>query len=373
MKKKNKIAADPSRTFDIHTMESDNAARDAQPANMPAEQPLHNPLAALPQQQHSSDPNPFLNDDAGSSADDSIGKSAFAAPAALGPEKINYDIADITAAVTPTSEENSEQSSATISKKRIFIIVGVVIVVVAGIAGALYYYMSTRTVAEPDVPQTPAVDQSESPADTPDPTPTTYSVDMPNYFPLDVNSPTVVDDIAAQLRAIRANVAQQAPQKPVIFIVTDAASSAPLSFHQFVLAARMGLTEDILSTLDKDFEIYAYDDPTLGVRFGIVVNTKDPIALQSALRTHEPMLPQAFATMMSSDAIGGDPVGFADNTYHGKTLRYANLNAAETYSIDYAVHNNQWLLGTSKNTLLAIFDDLHERTSYQEPPSGFSY
>lgn len=197
---------------------------------------------------------------------------------------------------------------------------------------------------------------------------------MPNYFTVDINSPAASDDIAKQLTAIRTNLPQQSPEKPVVFIVTDA-TSTPISFHQFALAAKLSLTEDVLSVLNKDFELHAYNDPEAGgIRFGLVVNAKDPIALQSALRAHENILPQALTALLPADTTNTSyPITFADNAYYGKALRYANLDAEETASIDYAVFNNQWLVGTSKNTLRALFDAIHEKTSHQEPPSDFTY
>ena len=369
---KNTNQKNPPSAFEIHTMQSDNATRSTQPQTPIGETLKPNELLSKTTATPSSEPNPFLSDTPLTEAD-GIGKKTFAPMTQDGPEKIHYDISDISDTITAPQETASPGASSA-AKKILLVVVGVLFITL--IAGGVYYFFFMRQpAAEPQAPeQTPVTPSMPSTTTTEDPAKTvTYFLDMPNYFTIDLNNPSVFNDITSRIAEIRTNLPQQSPTKPVTFIVTDT-SSSPISFHQFALAAKIALTEDILSVLNKDFELHAYNDPEAGgIRFGIVVNAKDPVALQSALRTHEQMLPQAFAPFITAEMLTAYPITFADNVYYSKPLRYANLNTEETYSIDYAVFNNQWLVGTSKNTLRAMFDALHEKTLYQEPSQDFAY
>lgn len=355
-------------TFDVHTMQSDNATRKTAPKQT-QQLPQNTPLRATPAPAQSSEPNPFLSDTPTSEAD-GIGKNTFAPSQSDGPEKINYEISDITADLK--NPELPQEKGASPGRK--IIVITITVLLILFVAGGVYYYIflkPTDSTPSDAVETPPAIELPTTPAVT-IPEPSTYSLDMPNYFTIDINNPSVATDITTQLSTIRTELPQQSPTKPIIFIVTDTAS-APVSFHQFTIAAQLGLTEDILSVLDRNFELYAHADPTLGIRFGLVVNTKDPITLQSTLAMHEQLLPQALSLFLPSDTVSAHPIIFRDNVYYNKPLRYANLNEEETYSIDYAVFNNQWLVGTSKDTLRTIFDTLHEKTAYQEPSPDFTY
>ena len=199
-----------------------------------------------------------------------------------------------------------------------------------------------------------------------------YATDIPNYFSFDVESATAKNDIKTKLDEIRTNFAQQDEKKPISFVVTDK-NEIPVSFHVFAMSSGMNFPEGILSALEENFEIYAFNDPASGVRFGFVIDVKNVVALPQALKDGELLLPQAFGPVISMGALGTDPVVFKDSSYNDKSIRYANLNQSESYSIDYAVVNDQLIVGTSKNTLRAIMDAVQSQTMYKEKTKDFSY
>jgi len=363
----NKNQKNPTTPFEVHTLQSDNAARKSQPQqNAQASHDTPLPTPSSPKQ--SSEPNPFLSDTL-SAETDGIGKNTFAPTSSSEQEKINYAISDISPELQDAPQSTEQKKSSW--KKILLITAGILLIFF--VAGGAYYYISTQKQETPSpTPDTPREPEIPTLQEDPTPEPSTYSLNMPNYFTIDLASPSVATEITTQLSTIRTQLSQQSPTDPVIFIVTDS-TTTPISFHQFAIAAKLGLTEDILSVLDKNFELYAYSDPEIGIRFGLVVDIKDPLVLQSTLVTQEHLLPQTLAPFLSSEVISTHPIVFQDNTYYNKPLRYTNLNEEETYSIDYAIFNKQWLIGTSKNTLRAIFDTLHEKTSYQEPLPEFSY
>jgi hypothetical protein len=184
-----------------------------------------------------------------------------------------------------------------------------------------------------------------------------YAKDIPNYFSFDVESPTAKNDIKAKLDEISVNMEQQDENDPIAFVVTDK-NDIPVSFHVFAMSSGMNFPEGILSALEENFEIYAFNDPVAGVRFGFVIDVKNVITLPQALRDGELLLPQSFGPVIDLGALGTDQVVFKDNSYGGKSIRFANLNQSESYSIDYSVANDQLIVGTSKNTLRAIMDDI---------------
>ena len=131
----------------------------------------------------------------------------------------------------------------------------------------------------------------------------------------------------------------------------------------------MSFPEDVLSALEENFELYAYDDPAAGVRFGFAIDVKNGVSLPQALTARELLLPQSFDSVIEKNKISANPVVFHDSTYSGQAIRYTNLNPEETYSIDYTVMNNKLVVGTSKDTLRVIVDAIKNSTTYKPAAS----
>ncbi|XLQ20595.1 MAG: hypothetical protein ACKUBY_02305 [Candidatus Moraniibacteriota bacterium] len=182
-----------------------------------------------------------------------------------------------------------------------------------------------------------------------------YSSEFPNYFSVDVESETSQEDITAELTAIGENMKTEGIGGPISFIVTDI-NNNPVSFNVFAMSAGMDIPQDIMTALEENFEIYAFDDIDNGIRFGFIVDTKDSVELQTALTANEALLPNAFNIVLNG--LGATTIDsvFGDSTYETHPIRFDNLDEGKTYSVDYTINDKRWMIGTSKNTMRAIID-----------------
>lgn len=199
-----------------------------------------------------------------------------------------------------------------------------------------------------------------------------YSTDLPNYFSFDVESETSKSDIAREIDLISTNLRQSDIVEPISFIVTDQKDN-PVSFHVFAISSGLAIPQEVMESLEEDFEIYAYNDTMKGVRFGFVVDIKAVNLLQDTLKVKEPELSAGMGILLKNAPSSATPQIFKDSMYNGQAIRYANLDESEAYSIDYALVGQRLVVGTSKDTLRAILDDLKKETLAPEDPAGFTY
>ncbi len=199
-----------------------------------------------------------------------------------------------------------------------------------------------------------------------------YSTDLPNYFSIDVESVTSEDDIKSELDTIAKNMQEQDIEGPVSFIVTDA-NNNPVSFHVFAMSANMDMAQDIITSLEEGFEIYAYNDGIGGVRFGFVIDAKDVDLLKTALISSETTLPKSFDFILNDLGALATDIAFQDNIYDTYSIRYYNLDEEKTYSVDYIVANEKFLIGTSKNTIREMVDYLKDAETPEDSEAEFQY
>jgi len=365
--------------FEIHTMRSDNeqkaglTSKKAPPAKLPvtgaaASHKSQKQLSSQHQdkKQHPQSENPFLTQKTTST--ETKGKKGSFAPGKKSEpiEKINYTPEDI-APHKKSSIKNSQNSQ----KKTIHIIMIIFIVLfLLGIVGFGIYMLKFNNQVKVDDKQMqnenlvdiPLSDDSvaETGASTTvqmESLEQTYSTNLPNYFSIDVESESSKDNIATELAAIAQNMQKQDIVGPISFMVTDT-NNNPISFHVFALSTDMNLPQDILTALEENFEIYAYQDGINGIRFGFVVDAKNVDILQVALKTHETTLPQAFDLILNGLGTTATDIVFGDSVYSTHPIRFYNLNETETYSVDYTINDQRFVLGSTKNTMRALIDYL---------------
>jgi hypothetical protein len=380
--------------FEVHTMQSDNEAKTSQSTTMkkgtppPAiasatlnQQPK---TSSLPQKNNiKSVPvaeNPFLSESANTVQENEEG--SFAPGKTKEPvERINYTPDDIVS----KGKDKKKPKKAKKQKKSmgIIMIILVIIFLLGAVGFAAYFFLfnkpsvpiedesnnsieENQDVSVEDMPQDNIIDDAKQIViDVPDETESTqqtYSTELPNYFSFDVESSTSEADIATELTTIATNIQKQDITEPISFIVTDA-NNNPVSFNVFAMSSGITLAQDILSALEEDFELYAYSDGINGVRFGFVIDAKNADTLQTALTANETTLPEAFDPFLNGMGATAVNVVFADSAYKTHPIRYFNLNATETYSVDYTINNLQWVVGTSKNTMRAILDVMKTDTT----------
>ncbi|MEA3323089.1 MAG: hypothetical protein U9Q12_02605 [Patescibacteria group bacterium] len=374
------------QTFEVHTMQSDNAqggkkqpTKNAAPAapaalagvavQQQAKSSAPKPSVSTPQKNKQSEgQNPFLTENSPASKQDTQ-KGSFAPGKQKEPkERINYTPDDIVSKGNDVGKKPVKKQKKSLKGVMITLII---IFILAAIGFGAYIFLfdnSTNTniteISNTDnnpveIPDNIVEDElivAEDP-DITDPVDQMYSTELPNYFSFNVESPTSEEDIAMELATITTNIQDQDIAEPLSFIVTDS-NNNPVSFHVFAMSAGITLSQDVLSALEEDFEIYAYNDTINGVRFGFVIDAKDASALQSALLANEATLPTAFDIILNGMGTLATNVIFNDSTYNTHPIRYFNMNATESYSIDYTINDLRWVMGSSKNTMRVIIDSL---------------
>jgi hypothetical protein len=378
-KKTNKTTNKVSKhVFEVHTMESDNKLKQAQNLNkenlnkekMSVSNKKKMPASSVNEKNKSTDENPFLN--AGSKQSLAGQKGSFAPKAnseKVGAEKINFDTKDI----APQTKTNvNKQKKSSLGKVMGFF---VVLILIIGIGAVVYYFMfsdlnkqtddlvlenpnntenevNNETLLEEDVDEFMDEKEMESEMEQ------IYSTELPNYFSFDVENVNTEEHIASEMQLIATNMKEQGIDGPISFIITDT-NSNPVSFNVFAMSAGIKLPMSISSLLEESFELWAYNDFENGVRFGFVVDTKSEEELKDALLLEEVNLPLALDPILNGFGADATDVVFKDSVYNTYSIRYYNLNKEESYSVDYGVANNKWVVGTTKKTLRAILDSMN--------------
>ncbi|NCQ06594.1 MAG: hypothetical protein GW815_03490 [Candidatus Moranbacteria bacterium] len=263
-----------------------------------------------------------------------------------------------------TSEISSQEvPSVSMQEGRIFMFVGVAVVTLALVGGGVYYYLFvvknkvvTQEVIQPKIvktePKTEIVMKKELP----------YATDKPNYLPLNVEVISATD-IYNTFSVTASRIKENAFVDPVEFLVTDQ-NNAPLALSRFALLAKMNIDPKFLATLDESFSLFMYNDGG-DARIGLRLSIKDEKGFNTALSASEKVLPLALQPILLGD-VKNMPKTFlfkssvfvyesiSTNTKKEYPLRYTNISIEQKLSIDYAVVENEWYIGTSQNTLRAL-------------------
>ena len=144
---------------------------------------------------------------------------------------------------------------------------------------------------------------------------------------------------------------------PVPFSVVDK-TNTPIAFFIFASIFNLGLSGDLLNSLDNTFTLSLFldnDEP----RAILSITTKDTIETQKYLSASEKTLPLSLKNILLVDTPPSVPAAtFATASYRDTSIRYFNLSAETPLSFDYAFVNNTLIIGTSKNAERAGIDTL---------------
>lgn len=269
------------------------------------------------------------------------------------------------------------------AKKIIFIGIGSV-VILAFLAGGYYFWMIRKNNSSPSLNQTRTNSAAEntaenasqenndnSSAEVPDnnqtnqaPIQSQFSNTNPNILSISVDNPGA-QDINQLLVKTASNIESQQITAPLEFIVTDK-NNNPVSFVDFTAQAGIKLPASILGLFDKDFSIYFYEDNG-NMRLGLSVSLKDAVSAKGLFQQEEKNLYSDFSPLYI-EAVPSSPIKtvFATSTYNDYSIRYMNVDAGLTTSVDYTIGKSQFILGTSKQTMRAILDKIsHQAASGQ--------
>ncbi|MFA5986458.1 MAG: hypothetical protein WC819_03880 [Parcubacteria group bacterium] len=364
-KKSDNTTIDPAYVFEVHTMKKDattmpktsqekNEGKMESKGTFGKNEQLQQNLAA----------NPFLDAQEQSSTD------PFAnTPKKEQQERINQVPSDMVQEGVPLPLKKPSTPPQKKNSLHSVMIVFVVLFLIGAMLFGGYLLMNRRAPVEIDLPveETVVDDKVVSPEES-----HAYALDLPNYFSFDVESATAKNDIASGLKTIKGNMQNSDIQEPVKFIVTDAHNN-PVSFHVFAISSGINLPQEIISSLEENFEIYAYKDPSYGVRFGLAIDTKNVNLLQESLKTKESELPKSLALFFDNLIVVPQSAIFNDSTYNTHPIRYTNLDQSESYSVDYTINGQRLIVGTSKDTLRAMLDDIKNDTIAPSKSGEFTY
>ncbi|EKE11538.1 MAG: hypothetical protein ACD_15C00064G0012 [uncultured bacterium] len=264
--------------------------------------------------------------------------------------KSKQDYAQINKIIQPKIDSNIKMSESSGSKK-ILLLLSFLIIIFVGIG--TYYFITTRKSPENKIQSSPSLNiAQENPLEEKD-TALTISAESPNYLVIDIAS---IDPVSLKktLESKIQNIVTAKLKTPIEFTVVDKENN-PISFSDFAKMADITLSAEILSSLEKKFSLFLFDDNgNFGV--GLVLNTTDPLLANNQISQEETSLYKELASILpySDFAIPTSP--FESTQYKNHTIRYQNLISAQKLSIDYAFQGNKLIITTTKFTIESILD-----------------
>ncbi len=281
-------------------------------------------------------------------------EESFSAPFAQKEEKL---------VEVPMPKKESSSSNATTQK----IVFAFIILLVFSIAGlGLYYFLMTRTPEQVPVPE--PVSTVEEPVAVQQPTTEQepviiapeekYSPSKPNYLVLDL-ARIGADDIKKSLTETALELETATSRMPYEFIIVDA-NNNPIAFPIFATAAKLNFSPTLLSSLDKEFSLFIYND-TGKSRLGISVDILKESTLTTELKKQEKTLVSDISTLFLNSVPEIKSGAFNTTTYNNTLIHYLNVNQQKDLSVDYAIVNSKLLVSTSKNIQEALVDQMPKK------------
>ncbi len=142
---------------------------------------------------------------------------------------------------------------------------------------------------------------------------------------------------------------------PVPFSVVDK-TNTPIAFFIFASVFNLGLSGDLLNSLDNDFTLSIVLDNGLP-RLTLAINVKNPSDARKFLSASEKTLLISLKNIFLIDPTPSvsDPV-FSSTTYRDTAIRYFNFPLESSLSLDYAFIESVVVIGTSKSSARAEID-----------------
>lgn len=257
------------------------------------------------------------------------------------------------------SEENVIIAEESIGKKIVTsMIIAVVLIALCAVA---YYFWQTlvrhTAVVVPSslrdvLPQRGEVDVADVSVATEYP----FSVSEPNLFVVDVETETL-SMLRKKLLDDAKRMQDSDMRVPVQFTVVDK-NNTPIAFFIFASVFNLGLSGDLLNSLGNDFSLYLYLDNG-APRLGLAVTFKNVESARTAIRYSESVLPINLKNLLLEDDVSiSSSAAFGDGFYESIPTRFFNFDTPEPLSIDYAFMRDYLAIGTSRDTLHAIIDEV---------------
>lgn len=241
--------------------------------------------------------------------------------------------------------------------------------VIAALSGGGYYFWATRypeSMPElphpniPDISSNPKADEilNEPEEELP------FSITTPNTFVIDVETETV-SMLREKLFANAETMKEASMTGPIPFTVVDK-TNTPIAFFIFASIFNLGLSGDLLNSLNNDFTlslVIDQNEPRLVFTLGV----KDAKNAAQYLAASEKTLPISLKNILLVETPPAVPAStFSASTYRTANIRYFNFPGELALSLDYTIVNETLIIGTSKNATHSEIDmllDTAEETS----------
>ena len=240
------------------------------------------------------------------------------------------------------------------SKHTAWWVFAILLIVFLSALGGAYYYLYTYLAQKPVEDITPEKQEITPVASDTNQSTNDFSLSSPNYLPLNIETVSA-SDILTQIQNMSERVRLSGVTQPIEFLVTDQ-TNTPIAFSRFILLSGLKLPESSVNLTDEMFSMYFFNDQG-NVRVGFRIHLKSAETSAQIIRKVEGDLPIGFQGIFFAPNV---PIAkkalFKQSLYNGIVIRYSNLVGATNLSIDYAITQGDWYIGTSKNTLRSLLD-----------------
>ncbi|MCK9378641.1 MAG: hypothetical protein M0P97_00655 [Candidatus Moranbacteria bacterium] len=234
----------------------------------------------------------------------------------------------------------------------------VLVIVLAAVAGGIYYFFITRGVVDSQLLGKDFSSKNSALSNADSEENFVYSSKKPNYLNLDMETASK-SSISQLLTKAFSDIAPEQDGKSVEFIMSDA-NNNPIAFSRFAYVFNLSLPQAVLDEMEESFSIFLQKTGD-NQRIGLAVNVKDANVAPFVIKENEGGLIIGLKPLfLGRGSSNMEKLAFKDSSYGDSfKVRYVDINSAIGDSIDYGIWNNQFLVGTSRDSLRSIFDKVN--------------
>ncbi len=237
------------------------------------------------------------------------------------------------------------------------------VVILGTISGGAFYFWKTRffqesmdslAIVHPNIPDISSNDEEINNLNTKPDASFPFSTTNANPFLVDVETETV-STLRKQLMENAEAMKQANMTGPVPFSVVDK-TNTPIAFFIFASIFNLGLSGDLLNSLDNNFTLSLFLDNG-EPRTILSITAKNPDDAHKYLSLSEKTLPLSLKNILLVETPPTVPTAaFSTTSYKSATIRYFNFSIETPLSFDYTFIDNTLIIGTSKNAERAGID-----------------
>jgi len=238
------------------------------------------------------------------------------------------------------------------NKKLLILIAGGLVVVVF-----LIWFFALRTPSAPEVALSPTPTRSITPAPTPTPIESYFSIVSSVSVQLGPNFTSRFDN------SIDKTLLKTSAGEPALYSIYNPTSGKKYMLSEFLGGLLITPPAGLISALyDNSLYLTAIYKSDGKNGFGFIARVKEPTAALAALGSWEKTMTQDIKDLLGFDPVKAASTTFLDNTYQGVAIRYRNFpdpNLTIDYAIVRARNGENYLVFTnSKEHMYAIIDKL---------------